>query len=721
MINKSIQTLTYSLLLSSVLCMGTPLLGMNDDQNGNPTGSVRERGKALQARIPMGFPEKMPSLAKKRPAPSQDDSSGSQVNPSSSGRKRSATDPGSSVEKDQVGKSSPSLTHPTKERPQVKKGTRRTPKPKRRMEVTKDAPSSSHTSTSSSRADNALADLERMKKGEFTTEEQEKINTKVAELNLKTLAIIMSERVICQNKLSSAIPPNMTEFLVPQRQQEAIRMAALNVLYAEKKSEILGVLAEALPQGSPLAKTFSKIQTLVTKNKLEDIAMYEELCQIYQAYKHPPLGSTPDTSALQQRLETLYTQLPEKVKNAQRQRLEAFATKLKNDEKAAEAKRKTEEEAAKAKRKAEQEAARLEAEAKLKAEEEAKRKAEEEKAKAEAARKVQEEAAQKAEAKRKAEEEAARLEAEAKLKAEEEAAKLEAETKRIAEEEAKAEAAKKVAAQNTVKRVTHLPNGYTADNFGVAETADGYILTAPTTGAGRFWLHQNPTNGATKNGHLVQPWALKKGQTLRVHLEVSDLKNRVEFALVHKAFKQSAMLPITKDGSYTMTFVAPEDMEVTPDIVAKTNLPAFKVSNIKVEIEDAPVIENKRYFADGLTVEEVDGSLSVIAGSTGASRLWLFDREISTATEKGHLIQPIDLKEGETLAVNLTIENLSGNAELALVAKAFKQLGMKPITKNGTYTLTYTAPQGGMQLTPDLVIKKSSTTFVVKDITISVK
>ncbi len=355
---------------------------------------------------------------------------------------------------------------------------------------------------------------------------------------------------------------------------------------------------------------------------------------------------------------------------------------------------KAEEEAAQkiaeAKRKADEETARLEAEAKLKAEEE-------------------ETARLEAEAKLKVEEEAARLEAEAKLKAEEETARLEA------------EAAKKVAAQNAVKRVTHLPKGYTADNFSVEETADGYILTAPTTGAGRFWLHQNPTNGATKNGHLVQPWALKKGQTLRVSFEVSDLQKRVELALVHTAFKQSAILPITKDGSYTMTFVAPEDMEVTPDIVAKTNLPAFKVSNIKVEIEDAPVIENKRYFADGLTVEEVDGSLSVIAGSTGASRLWLFDREISTATEKGHLIQPIDLKEGETLAVNLTIENLSGNAELALVAKAFKQLGMKPITKNGTYTLTYTAPQGGMQLTPDLVIKKSSTTFVVKDITISVK
>ncbi len=197
------------------------------------------------------------------------------------------------------------------------------------------------------------------------------------------------------------------------------------------------------------------------------------------------------------------------------------------------------------------------------------------------------------------------------------AARTTAEAKRIAEEE-EAARLKAQAAQNAVKRVTHLSKGYTAENFGVEEIADGYILTAPTTGIGRFWLHQNPTDGATKNGHLVQPLALKKGQTLRVSLEVSDLQKRVEFALVHTAFKQLAMLPITKDGSYTMTFVAPEDMEVTPDIVAKTNPSAFKVSNIKVEIEDAQVIERKNYL-----VNEADGGSSDIADSVDVSRIRL--------------------------------------------------------------------------------------------------
>ncbi len=265
-----------------------------------------------------------------------------------------------------------------------------------------------------------------------------------------------------------------------------------------------------------------------------------------------------------------------------------------------------------------------------------------------------------------------------------------------------------------------VPQAYTSEGFEVVQFKDGYQLKSPSTGAARFWFHKDSLGDVKDKGYLVQPWSLKKGERFTMTVDVSDLEKGLELALVHKAYRQLAMTSILTNGSYTLTYVATEDMEVTPDIVCKTNAPAFKVTNIKVDIEDAPVDQKSPYFADGLTATEVDGDVSVQAPA-GTSRLWLFDKGVPALTGRGHLIQPVDLKEGETLRVTLRIENLKGYMDFALVSDAYKQLGVQVIRQDGTYTLTYTAPQGGVKVTPDLVIKNNPGTFIVKDVKFQVE
>ncbi len=118
------------------------------------------------------------------------------------------------------------------------------------------------------------------------------------------------------------------------------------------------------------------------------------------------------------------------------------------------------------------------------------------------------------------------------------------------------------------------------------------------------------------------------------------------------------------------------------------------------------------YFAENIDVSTIECSYSVTTRGKEAGRLWLFrNPDNATADLKGHVRQPIELKKGQMLEITVKIVSLTKPIELALVTPAYRQIGILKITKDGEYTLRYTAKENNEKVTPDLVCKNPNTTF----------
>ncbi len=138
------------------------------------------------------------------------------------------------------------------------------------------------------------------------------------------------------------------------------------------------------------------------------------------------------------------------------------------------------------------------------------------------------------------------------------------------------------------------------------------------------------------------------------------------------------------------------------------------------EGQRSSTIKPQGYTSESFTVSFIESGYALQAPSKGAARFWFHSQPLNGQTDKGHLVQPWSLKKGQTFTINISISELTGNLELALVHNAYKQLAMLPIKANGNFKLTYTATED-MEVTPDIVCKNNSAAFQVKNVVVTIE
>ncbi len=155
--------------------------------------------------------------------------------------------------------------------------------------------------------------------------------------------------------------------------------------------------------------------------------------------------------------------------------------------------------------------------------------------------------------------------------------------------------------------------------------------------------------------------------------------------------------------------------------IGRQERPKPKVVDTEVELFHEPQsIVPKGITSEGFVFEATENGFLLQAPAQGAGRFWFHKDESGDKSLEGHKCQPWVVKKGQTITIELEIEDFNGTMlELAFVQDIYKQIGVMKITKNGKYTLKYKATDD-MGVTPDLVSKVQPLSLKVKNVRVTI-